>query len=843
MTPKGDSHVVIWISEHHDSGINVIISSDEGDKRRAWLPHTEISYDKDFNPRDLDSIKKKFPVDSEHYAIVFDKAATDGSLTFVSIAAAENDPWRQKVPQWKVGEPKIMVVFHTTNPEFYTGHIIRGVPAQIAVEDYRLALGTKRKDAFYYPKPGDHICGRIEKIDSARRLITLSASKLFRNMPENRTEDSKQEYALTLTPEDAVKILSDNPDLELLSQNTPLTQDDHVPSIMIPEFKRILIVDNNKSVVGSLSRFLHHLDIQVEGCNSADEARKSLGIIQDNDGKYVLDKSLLGNDTEPITLALIDINLQEGFESGDTQGIELAKQIHSLFQSCRIILFTGEAMTRSTISEKANSAKGLKISDLLLKPVGSNALLMSLQCARANAPRKATDFFEELLPEKEQNAQKKKPYEYQITRESAVQEVLKDLRIELQVDSVFLFSMHPVTYETKNVAGSGIEMGSWGKFYRKLRYSPIADVCLDPRKHYSAWFDNDTQGLFSYAKHRYLLHCYGKKDPECEDCKRTYAGCAKHTYKSCCATRVSGASGDELLYALFVIANKKDTFDEKSALRTDLAAKKIEILLREFKYRKGLKENFPFLMTGRSACSVGHDLSNNLQSVLDIETAISNVKKLKQDPYADVLGELEESLNGMQGPLELARGIAESYRNLSKAQEEKPTICTFEEILEGIGGAKSASSPERGKSKTEIFDYVQDEKPLLKTKIFVCKNAMIRVFQNLFNNSAQQARHKGILDSAICVNLESSPREANGGNKTEGILINIIDTGPGLHWSERTRIFEPSYTTRPEGSGMGLHIVQEEIQEAGGTVDVSESVLGLGTCMTIWLPRACEKDD
>jgi signal transduction histidine kinase len=55
-----------------------------------------------------------------------------------------------------------------------------------------------------------------------------------------------------------------------------------------------------------------------------------------------------------------------------------------------------------------------------------------------------------------------------------------------------------------------------------------------------------------------------------------------------------------------------------------------------------------------------------------------------------------------------------------------------------------------------------------------------------------------------------------------------------------TQIFEPLYTTKPGGTGLGLYIVQEIVAAHGGRVTV-ESVEGQGTTFTITLPRAAAK--
>lgn len=63
------------------------------------------------------------------------------------------------------------------------------------------------------------------------------------------------------------------------------------------------------------------------------------------------------------------------------------------------------------------------------------------------------------------------------------------------------------------------------------------------------------------------------------------------------------------------------------------------------------------------------------------------------------------------------------------------------------------------------------------------------------------------------------------------------DTGSGIAAERLERIFEPLYTTKPGGTGLGLYIVREIVAAHGGQITVA-SVEGQGTTFTLTLPRA-----
>jgi len=65
--------------------------------------------------------------------------------------------------------------------------------------------------------------------------------------------------------------------------------------------------------------------------------------------------------------------------------------------------------------------------------------------------------------------------------------------------------------------------------------------------------------------------------------------------------------------------------------------------------------------------------------------------------------------------------------------------------------------------------------------------------------------------------------------------VSIADSGGGIPQEQINRIFEPFYTTKKKGSGLGLMIVQRIVRDHGGRIDL-ESHVGKGTTFRIWLP-------
>jgi len=74
----------------------------------------------------------------------------------------------------------------------------------------------------------------------------------------------------------------------------------------------------------------------------------------------------------------------------------------------------------------------------------------------------------------------------------------------------------------------------------------------------------------------------------------------------------------------------------------------------------------------------------------------------------------------------------------------------------------------------------------------------------------------------------------------EGSRIRVTDTGPGITPQNRSRLFDPFFTTRPDGAGLGLFSCRRIIEEHGGRIAVRNSP-GRGAQFTVWLPeKSCD---
>lgn len=127
----------------------------------------------------------------------------------------------------------------------------------------------------------------------------------------------------------------------------------------------------------------------------------------------------------------------------------------------------------------------------------------------------------------------------------------------------------------------------------------------------------------------------------------------------------------------------------------------------------------------------------------------------------------------------------------------------------------------------EIFneDYITFEADDDEIITIMDRTQLIRIITNLVKN-AIQAIPETQLDKQINIRVK---KEDNS------LLIQVMDNGSGIDSQNIPRIFEPKFTTKTSGMGLGLGIIKNIIENYKGTITF-ETEIGKGTVFTVTLP-------
>jgi signal transduction histidine kinase len=99
-----------------------------------------------------------------------------------------------------------------------------------------------------------------------------------------------------------------------------------------------------------------------------------------------------------------------------------------------------------------------------------------------------------------------------------------------------------------------------------------------------------------------------------------------------------------------------------------------------------------------------------------------------------------------------------------------------------------------------------------------------RAIVNIIENALHAMPGSGVL----AVNARAAGR---------GVQLALTDSGVGMDAEALARVFEPYFSTRTSGTGLGLTIAKRNVESCGGTIEVA-SERGRGTVVTLWLPGA-----
>ena len=212
------------------------------------------------------------------------------------------------------------------------------------------------------------------------------------------------------------------------------------------------------------------------------------------------------------------------------------------------------------------------------------------------------------------------------------------------------------------------------------------------------------------------------------------------------------------------------------------------------------------------AAGVAHEIGNPLNS-LHIHLQLMERKVRKLDP--GVRGELEESIEIARSEISRLDSIVTQF--LKAIRPSKPQLHpeNLNSIVEEAVRFFAAEIEDRD---IVVEQELHSNLPPLE----VDRDQMKQAFYNVIKNSFEAMKRRGIL--RIRTDLDATH-----------VNISFTDTGGGMSAESLSRVFEPYFTTKTAGSGLGLLIVRRIVREHGGEMSI-ESAEGKGLTLTIRLP-------
>lgn len=214
------------------------------------------------------------------------------------------------------------------------------------------------------------------------------------------------------------------------------------------------------------------------------------------------------------------------------------------------------------------------------------------------------------------------------------------------------------------------------------------------------------------------------------------------------------------------------------------------------------------------AAGVAHEIGNPLNS-LNIHLQLIERKVKKADPV--LAEELSELLDISRSEIQRLDFIVEKFLSAVRPSAPQTAATDINELLEE---SIRFLGPELEDRSIEVTLELNERLPTLA----VDRDQLKQAFYNLIRNASQAMGNAGKL--TVTSDFDD-----------EMLTVSFVDTGPGISADKLGKVFDPYFTTKKAGSGLGLLIVRRIVREHGGEIEF-DSEEGEGTRVTIFLRRA-----
>ncbi len=242
--------------------------------------------------------------------------------------------------------------------------------------------------------------------------------------------------------------------------------------------------------------------------------------------------------------------------------------------------------------------------------------------------------------------------------------------------------------------------------------------------------------------------------------------------------------------------------------------------VEQLEERERLRDRLASL--GEMAAGIAHELKNPLAGIEVMAGLLRRQvpdSKDAQSLLADIISEAKLANAIVVEMLEFVRPI--------RLQVEQTNIADV------VHQAITLAETKAHRGRVEVSVQLAESLPLVNAD----HHQLLQVFTNLVANAFEALDGSGRLTiSAVTGAIEEDAAfRGEPHPPTPTVVLDVVDSGPGVPPELSDRIFNPFFTTKPQGSGLGLAIVRKIVDAHDGRIDVSSSPGG-GTRFRVTLP-------
>jgi len=275
--------------------------------------------------------------------------------------------------------------------------------------------------------------------------------------------------------------------------------------------------------------------------------------------------------------------------------------------------------------------------------------------------------------------------------------------------------------------------------------------------------------------------------------------------------RVSVQSKDEVGRLAVTFNAMADSLQEREG-RLEERSRQLEEALSDLQTsQEALIRSERLATIGQMAAQIAHEVRNPLNAI-----------GLNADLLADELadsgrGTGSELLTDIRSEVQRLTGITEGYLSLGRLPPLNLEVQPLAPLVVELVRFQGAELSELG---VQVDCNVPEDLPSVLVDAGQFRQALLNIVRNAAEALSECGGGK--------LHIRAQTHEG-------GVLLRLEDDGPGMHSELVARVFDPFFSTKEKGSGLGLPLTQQVIEEHGGRIRCTSKV-GEGTSFSIWLP-------
>jgi C4-dicarboxylate-specific signal transduction histidine kinase len=238
-------------------------------------------------------------------------------------------------------------------------------------------------------------------------------------------------------------------------------------------------------------------------------------------------------------------------------------------------------------------------------------------------------------------------------------------------------------------------------------------------------------------------------------------------------------------------------------LATDISERRrAEALLRQ--QQEKMQITARLVTVGEMATTLAHELNQPLAAITNY--TMGCVRRLRSGNWDQA--ELLEAMEKGAAQAERASRVIQRVRAFVARRAPNLVPCDINDIVRGVTPMISMEAREHGAAVrvelSEAVPYVQADVPLME-----------QVVLNLARNGLEAVHGQLAEDRRVTIRSRVGPDDT--------VVLEVADRGPGIDATLEQNLFTPFFSTKPQGTGLGLHICRSIVEAHGGHVWVSRN--------------------